>query len=101
MGFEIIWTQKAIKTFSQRISYLQENWTEKEIFNFTERVNEYLVTLKTQPLMFRKSTRLKHTHIGVIIKQVSLIYRIKPKSNTIELIAFIDNRQNPKKQQYQ
>jgi len=50
--------------------------------------------------MFRKSARLNYTHIGVIIKQVSLIYRIKPKSNTIELIAFIDNRQDPKKQKY-
>jgi hypothetical protein len=47
--------------------------------------------------MFRKSARIKHTHIGVIIKQVSLVYRIKPKTQTIELIAFIDNRQNPKK----
>jgi len=100
MGFEIIWTKKALNTFGQRIAYLQENWTDREIVNFTERVNEYLSTLKTQPLMFRKSTRLKHTHIGVIIKQVSLIYRIKPKSNIIELIAFIDNRQNPKKQPY-
>jgi hypothetical protein len=50
--------------------------------------------------MFRKSTKLKQTHIGVIIKQVSLIYRFKPKGNKIELIAFIDNRQNPKKQNY-
>jgi hypothetical protein len=50
--------------------------------------------------MFRKSTRLKHTHIGVIIKQVSLVYRVKPKKHTIELIAFIDNRQNPKRQNY-
>jgi hypothetical protein len=60
-------------------------------------VNEYLESLQRQPLMYRKSTRLKHTHVGVIIKQVSLVYRIKPKSNTIELIAFIDNRQNAKK----
>ncbi len=100
MGPEIVWTQKAINTFGQRIKYLQDNWAEKEIFNFTERVNEYLTTLKTQPLMFRQSTSLKNTHIGVIIKQVSLVYRIKPKSNRIELIAFIDNRQNPKKQKY-
>jgi hypothetical protein len=97
MGIEIIWTKKAVQTFGRRIAYLEEHWTEKEIFNFTARVNEYLETLQTQALMFRKSARIKHTHIGVIIKQVSLVYRIKPKSQTIELIAFIDNRQNPKK----
>ncbi|SDP98690.1 ParE toxin of type II toxin-antitoxin system, parDE [Mucilaginibacter sp. OK268] len=97
MGIEIVWTKKAVETFGKRIAYLQEHWTEKELFNFTARVNEYLETLQTQPLMFRKSARIKHTHIGVIIKQVSLVYRIKPKSQRIELIAFIDKRQNPKK----
>ena len=100
MGPEIIWTQKAINTFGQRIAYLEEHWTEREIFNFTSRVNEYLETLKTQPVMFRRSSYLKNAHIGVIIKQVSLVYRFKPKTNCIELIAFIDNRQNPKKQRY-
>jgi hypothetical protein len=97
MGIEIVWTKKAVESFGKRIAYLEEHWTEKEIFNFTARVNEYLALLKTQPLMFRKSARLKHTHVGVIIKQVSLVYRIKPQSDIIELIAFIDNRQNPKK----
>lgn len=100
MGLEIVWTTKAIDTFGKRIAYLQEHWTDKEIYNFTTRVNEYLASLQTQPFMFRKSTRLQHTHIGVIIKQVSLVYRVKPKSKTIELIAFIDNRQNPSRQNY-
>lgn len=68
MGPEIIWTKRAVKTFGKRIAYLEEHWTEKEIFNFTSRVNEYLDSLQSQPLMFRKSARLKQTHIGVIIK---------------------------------
>jgi hypothetical protein len=100
MGIEIIWTKRAIKTFGKRIAYLEEHWTEREIFNFTARVNEYLNSLQSQPLMYRKSTRLKNTHIGVIIKQVSLVYRIKPNGNKIVLVAFIDNRQNPKRQNY-
>jgi len=100
MGVEIIWTKRAIRTFGKRIAYLEEHWTEKEILKFTARVNEYLNSLQHQPLMFRKSARLKHTHIGVIIKQVSLVYRVKPKSHSIELIAFIDNRQNPERQHY-
>jgi hypothetical protein len=85
MGAEVIWTKKAIKTFGDRIAYLEEHWTEKEIFNFTTRVNEYLRTLQTQPLMFRKSTKLKHTHIGVIIKQVSscVPYKTKESNNRV------------------
>ena len=100
MGPEIVWTKRAIRTFGERIAYLEEHWTEREIFNFTFRVNEYLSSLQNQPLMFRKSVRLKNTHIGVIIKQVSLVYRLKPKNNAKELVAFIDNRRNPKRQNY-
>ncbi|MGZ3872888.1 MAG: type II toxin-antitoxin system RelE/ParE family toxin [Mucilaginibacter sp.] len=100
MGIEIVWTPRAIKTFGKRIEYLEEHWTEKEILNFTARVNAYLNSLRSQPVMFRKSARLKHTHVGVIIKQVSLVYRVKPSRNRIELIAFIDNRRNPQKQSY-
>lgn len=96
MGFKIVWTKKAVKTFGHRIDYLKKNWTDKEIFNFTNRVNQYLNTLLNHPQMFRKSYSLKHTHIGVIIKYVSIIYRIKANSNTIEIIAFIDNRQKYK-----
>ena len=79
---------------------MEKHWTDREIFNFTNRVNEYLETLISQPEMFRKSAKQRDTHIGVIIKQVSLVYRVKPKSNIIELIAFIDNRQNPKRQNF-
>jgi hypothetical protein len=51
MGVEIIWTKKAVKTFGCRIAYLKQHWTEKEIFNFTNRVNQYLDTLRNQPQM--------------------------------------------------
>lgn len=100
MGFKIVWTRKAVLTFEKRIAYLQEHWTEKEIFKFTALVNEFLSTLQNQPLMFPKSQRLKGTHFGVIIKQVSLVYRVNLNEQVIELIAFLDNRQKPKKQSY-
>jgi hypothetical protein len=40
---------------------------------------------------------MRHTYIGLIIKQVSIVYRLKLNSKKIELITFIDNRQNPAK----
>ncbi|RYE33172.1 MAG: type II toxin-antitoxin system RelE/ParE family toxin [Sphingobacteriaceae bacterium] len=95
MGFEIVWTKKAVQTFEKRILYLQIHWTQKEILNFTAAVNQYLHALTTQPLMFQTSSAQKEKRIGVIIKQVSLIYRIDKQTQTIQLIAFIDNRQNP------
>ncbi|WP_295655099.1 type II toxin-antitoxin system RelE/ParE family toxin [uncultured Mucilaginibacter sp.] len=94
---KIIWSEKAGETLQKRIDYLKIHWTEKEIRQFTKRVFDYLETLANEPLIARPTYKTKNTHIGVIIKQVSVIYRVKPGKNVIELVAFIDNRQNPKK----
>ena len=100
MGLEIKWTKKAILTFNNRIAYLEQHWTQKEILVFTKRVSDYLLVLSEQPLMHRKSNTLKHVHISVISKKVSIVYRVKPKAGFIELVAFIDNRQGQKINKY-
>ena len=99
MGFKVVWTNKALDTFAQNIAYLQEKWTEKEVNAFSNKVNDILSAIREQPLMYRKSEKLSNVHIGVIVKQVSLVYRVKPRKKEIELIAFLDNRQDPKKRQ--
>jgi plasmid stabilization system protein ParE len=97
MNYSIIWSPSALKTFEGRIDYLRRNWTEREITNFTKRVKEYLETLKEEPLIGKQTGKRKHSYIGLVIKEVSLIYRVKPIKKEIELLVFFDNRQNPKK----
>ena len=99
MGFKVVWTNKALDTFAQNIAYLQEKWTEKEVNAFSDKVNDILSVIREQPLLYRKSEKLSNVHIGLIVKQVSLVYRVKPRKKEIELIAFLDNRQDPKKRQ--
>ena len=97
MSYNIIWTPESLSTFEDRITYLEIHWTDKEITNFKNRVKEYLDTLKQEPLIGKKPGKHKNIYMGLIIKQVSVIYRVKPLTHEIELISFIDNRQNPKK----
>jgi hypothetical protein len=97
MSYTIIWSPRSIITFGGRISYLQRYWTEREIKNFTNRVKEYLETLKHEPFIGKTTGKRKQTYTGFIIKEVSLIYRVKPICKEIELLMFFDNRQNPKK----
>jgi plasmid stabilization system protein ParE len=74
-----------------------ENWAEAESKKFIERFFQYLDTLANEPFIARKTYKTKHTYIGVIIPQISVIYRVKPRSKIIELVTFIDNRQSLKK----
>jgi plasmid stabilization system protein ParE len=97
MSYNIIWTDEAIATFEDRIGYLKIHWTEKEISKFKLRVVAYLETLTETPYIGKKPGRMKDVYMGLILKQVSIIYRVKINSKQIELISFIDNRQDPKK----
>jgi plasmid stabilization system protein ParE len=97
MSYSIIWSPKAYLTFQDRIYYLERNWTQREINNFTIRVKEYLELLKKEPLIGTPTGRRKTVRIGLIIKEVSIIYRVKPIKKEIELLVFFDNRQDPKK----
>jgi plasmid stabilization system protein ParE len=96
MNYSIIWSPDAITTFEDRIIYLTIHWTDKEINSFKKRVNEYLSTLMEEPFI-GKQGRSKNLHIGLILKEVSLIYRVKTRRQEIELVLFFDNRQDPKK----
>lgn len=97
MSYTIIWSPDALSSFDDRIKYLKIHWTEKEIVNFRKRVKEYLETLSEEPLIGKKPGRRKNLHIGLVIKPVSLIYRVSKIRKEIELVLFIDNRQDPKK----
>jgi len=88
---------EAFKTFNDRIAYLEIHWTDKEIASFHKRVKEYLETLKDKPFIGKQAGKAKNVHIGLILKQVSLIYRVKIRTKEIELLLFIDIRQDPKK----
>lgn len=93
----IIWSRKAGETFQKNIDYLLENSPEVESGKFIARVFEYLDSLSKAPFIARKTYKTKHTYIGVIIPHISVVYRMKPRKRTLEIVAFIDNRQSLKK----
>lgn len=94
---KIIWSKRAGETFQKNIDYLRDNWTEVEVKKFVIRTFAYLETLSEEPLISRKTYKTKFTHIGLIIPHISVVYRIKPKKEIIEIVTFIDNRQSTKK----
>jgi plasmid stabilization system protein ParE len=97
----IIWSIKAVETLQKNVDYLLENWPEIESKKFLKRVFEYIEAISSTPFIARKTFKTKHTYIGIIIPHISVIYRYKPKSNTLEIVTFIDNRQSLKKNRRQ
>jgi len=96
MVYEVVWTDKADESFAENIAYLQERWSEREIKNFVSVVEEKLAILSNHPNTGSPRSQ-KHPNIRytVLLKRISLIYRVKPKQKRIELLLFWNTYQHP------
>ncbi len=89
---KIIWTPKAEKSFDSVISYLEENWSERQIIHFIEKTNAVINHIDKFPLSCREAGK-EDVREALITKHNLLLYRIS--GNTIYLLYFWDTRRNP------
>ena len=90
----ISWSPLAEETYLKTLSQILERWTLKEAEDFETKVNSLIEKLKIHKQLCPPSGKQKFLRRCVITPQTSLIYQIK--ANTIELVAFFDNRSNHK-----
>jgi len=94
-GYKILWTDFALKELEKTIKYLEKNWTEKELRNLAESIDEKLALISQNPNSFQGSDYKKDIRRVVILTYNTLYYRFE--NEQIEIISFFSNRQNPKK----
>jgi len=90
-SYQITWSPLARLTYLNILSYLEEEWSLKEVKSFIQRTDEVLKYISQNPLLYSYSKE-SDTHKSVLVKQVSLFYRVK--SSNVELLIFWDNRQD-------
>ncbi|MFO7791095.1 MAG: type II toxin-antitoxin system RelE/ParE family toxin [Bacteroidota bacterium] len=95
MALKIKWTKRASKTFHNTVEFIEEKWSERSAKKFVIKINCFLILLKNQPEMGKIEVDDKGIRGFVISRQTTVFYRIK--KDTIILLKFFDNRQNPKK----
>ena len=96
MSFEVVWTQKAKDTFNNNLDYLYEDWDNKVVNDFIDRVDEVVALIESSPKLFPVHKSRKHIHKCVVTPQITLYYKIV-NNKSIELQAFWNVYQNPKK----
>ena len=92
---KIFWTKEAEATFAENISYLEREWNADVIENFILKTENILSSIKKNPFLFPVVSKEKNIHKCIVVKQVSIYYKIK--SEQIDLLTFWNNFQNPKK----
>jgi hypothetical protein len=88
------WNKLARLDYYQNISYLLQNWSEKEAQNFIDKVYEIEIMLAKGNVEFQNTDRLGIKRC-VINKQISLFYRIIDGRN-VEFLRFWNNNQSLK-----
>lgn len=94
-GYKILWTDFSLSELEKTIEYLKENWTDRELQTLASEIEKTLNLLSHNPNLFQASDIKKDIRRVIIAKHNTLYYRIN--NNTIEIISFFSNRQNPKK----
>ena len=97
---KISWTPKARHTYFEVIEHLEKAWTEREIQDFIIEVDHLLEQIRQNPEMFEESRKKKNVRKGLVTKQNTLYYRVRPRKKKLQLIVFWDNRQDPGKLPY-
>ena len=58
-GYKIFWTDFALKELENTVDYLEENWTDKELKNLAESIEETLILISQKSNTFSSFKRKK------------------------------------------
>ena len=94
-GYKVLWTDHAISELKETIEYLEENWTERELRNFSAKLDHTIELISKTPELFPSSLEKNEIRKAVVEEHNNLYYRIN--ENSIELVSLFSNRKNPGK----
>ncbi len=93
MSFEIRFSPKAIITFDEIITQLNQRWGDKFVKKFKDKVSYSLDNIIETPFLYPIAPENIELRKCVLHKNCSMFYRVN--NNIIEIIYFWDNRQDP------
>lgn len=93
--YKIIWSDEALANLKQIISYLEQNWTIREIKKFANLLDRQLIRIQNNPFLFPRSDVQENFRKAVLSKQTTIYYQVF--NLEIHIVTLFDNRQDPKK----
>ena len=88
--YNVTWTSEAKFQVDQILTYLKENWSEKECKDFLDLLFHFEITISSFPKSFKESKKFKDCRLGFVHRHITAVYKLSRKSITI--LTVIDNR---------
>jgi hypothetical protein len=83
------YSQQSLKNAKEIVAYLKLKFSEKEVNNFFQTLNDFESIVSIYPTLYSESQK-KKVRKAVLSKVLSVFYSIK--RNKISIIAIFDNR---------
>lgn len=94
-GFKIRWTDHALFELSETVKYLEENWTEKELIQFANAVDNTVEIISRHPEIYPVSNKKRKIRKAVVDKNNIIYYRVVKDS--IQILSVFGTKQDPAK----
>ena len=95
MALKIDWTPQAENGLDDVLEYLQEEWSAKEIIALEKRILALMERISKYPKICPPTGKYPNVRKGSIDRNNYIIYRIRPRKKTIEIINFRGTKQRP------
>ena len=94
-GYKIYWTDSALEELENTYHYLEVNWTEREIKSLSMEIERVLHLISDNPKIFPPSDTANVRKVNV--KKFNTLYYRQVDDETVEILSFFSNKQNPDK----
>lgn len=93
MILPILYTPRSKQTLASVYGFIENKFGVRSADKFLDKAENVIRLMSTQPYMFKASSIDEQVRIALITKQTSLFYKVT--DNSIHLLFFWDNRQEP------
>jgi plasmid stabilization system protein ParE len=93
--YKVIWNDEALQNVTEIMAYLIENWSQKEVDHFIDKLQQREILLSHQPKAFPLSQKGGNYRRSVLTSQISIYYKFEDE--TIKIQSVFDTRQDPDK----
>lgn len=95
MAVKVIWTQEADETFTNNISYLENEWSDKEIKNFIQQTEKVIDRIAKYPESYPAGNTNRNYRKARLNKYIALFYKYyKASEKKIVLITFWNTKRD-------
>jgi plasmid stabilization system protein ParE len=92
---KIVISTEAKEDLENILSFLSENWGDKVVREFLQKINTFYYIVSVNPRLFGYYNKTKNIRKYIISRHNIIYYRISKKE--VQIITVFDTRQNPSK----